>query len=77
MPKISPQLFQMIKSGNPQQIAMQMLQNNSNGNPMMENILGMINNNDSAGIETIVRNLCSSRGINADELFNEVQNQFR
>lgn len=71
---LSPQLLQMLKrGGNPQQMLSTMLQNNSN--PMAQNIIGMMNNNDSKGLEAVARNLCASRGINPDELLKNIQNQ--
>ena len=74
MNNISPQLIQMLKKGgNPQQMLMGILRNNSN--PMAENIIGLMNQNDSKGIEAIARNLCASRGINPDELLKNIQNQ--
>lgn len=73
--QIPPQLMQMLKGGNPQQILSGMIQNNNN--PMLQNVMSMMNNNDSKGIEQLARNLCSSRGIDADELMKNVQNQFK
>lgn len=75
--QIPTQLIKMLKNGNPQQIAMNMLQQNSNGNPMIENVINMANNNNSAGIETIARNLCKSRGIDADEMMNAIKKQWQ
>lgn len=68
------QLIQMIKGGNPQQILSNMLQQNTN--PMAQNIIGLMNNNDNKGIEQLARNICKSRGIDPDELMKSVQNQF-
>lgn len=73
--KIPNQLIQMLKGGNPQQILTNMLQQNCN-NPMAQNIISMMNNNDSQSIENIARNICASRGINADELMSSVKDQF-
>ena len=67
------QLIQMIKGGNPQQILSNMLQQNTN--PMAQNIIGLINNQDNKGIEQLARNICASKGIDADELMNNVKNQ--
>lgn len=75
MPKIPPQLIQMMKGGDPQQILSGMIQ--QNGNPMLSNVISMINNHDSQGIETFARNLCKSKGIDADELMKNVQSQFQ
>ena len=73
----NPQIIQMLKSGNPQQIAMNFLQQNSNNNPMLQNVMEMMNSGNSNGIEQIARNLCKSRGIDADQLLGQVQEQFK
>lgn len=72
------QLIQMLKnSGNPQQMAMNILQQNSNGNPMMENLISMANKGDGAGVEQLCKNLIRSRGMNPDELMKNFQSQFK
>lgn len=63
-----PQLFQMLMSRNPQQVAMSLLQKNSASNPMLQNVLNMAQSGNTAGIEQIARNLCRSKGVNPDEL---------
>ena len=51
------QYIQMIKSGNPQEVVMNMLQESvTSGNPMAENLIQMVNNRDSQGIERVARN---------------------
>lgn len=72
--QISTQLIQMLKGGDPQQILLNMLQQNAN--PMAQNIIGLMNNKDQKGIEQLARNICESKGIDADELMNNVKNQF-
>lgn len=73
----NPQLLKMLKNGNPQQLAMQFLQQNSNNNPMLKNVMDLANSGNNAGIEQIARNLCKSRGIDADEMMSQLQQQFR
>lgn len=75
MPKLPPQFLQMIRGGNPQQILSGMIQQNNN--PMLQNVMNMMNNGDSSGIEQFARNLCASKGIDADELMRNVQEQFK
>ena len=71
-------LLQIFKSGgNPQQIAMNILSNNSKGNPLIENALNMVNQGNMSGVEQLVRNICKNRGIDADEMLKNVQNQFK
>lgn len=68
-----PDIIQMLKnSGNPQGMAYNLLQQQAYNNPAIGNILS---GNQSA--ETIARNLCRERGIDADALFNQVSQQFQ
>lgn len=70
------QLLQMLKGGNPQQMAMQFLQQNSANNPMLQNVIEMMNNGNSSGVEQVARNLCKSRGLDPDQVMNQIKNQF-
>lgn len=60
---------------NPQEIAMKMLQQRMNSNPMVKNLFDLASNGDFSNIEKIARNLCQSRGINADEAYQSIVNQ--
>ncbi len=71
------QLLQMFKGGNPQQIAMNMLQQRSGNNPIFQNVMNMVNNGDMSGVEQVARNICKEKGIDADQLMNQVQQQLR
>lgn len=65
------QIIQMIKQGkNPEQVMMYYLQSSLSNSPFGQNIIQMAKNNDKAGIEKVVRNLCEQRGINFDAEFN-------
>lgn len=71
------QMIELLKStGNPQQMLMTMLKNQSNKNPLLGNVLNMIQNNDSNGLEMLARNLANERGINADEAIMQIKNNF-
>lgn len=70
------QLLQMLKNGNPQQIAMNLLQQNAKGNPMLENLMNLANKGDNAAVEEICKNVIRSKGYNPDELMNNFKNQF-
>ena len=74
---INPQMISLLKSGNPQQMAMNMLKQNMGNNPILQNVMNMTNNNDTKGIENIARNLAKSRGINIDELYKQVTSMMR
>lgn len=64
------QFMQMIRSGgNPQQIMMNMLQQQAGNSPMGQNLLKMAQNNDGKGIEQVARNLCAQRGLDFDKEF--------
>lgn len=64
------QFMQMVRSGgNPQQMMMNMLQQQANGSPIGQNLLKMAQNNDGKGIEQVARNLCAQRGLDFDTEF--------
>lgn len=64
------QLIQMIRSGtNPQQLAMNLLQQNMGNTPMGQNLLQLAKNGQSADIEQVVRNLAQQQGIDFDKEF--------
>lgn len=76
MNRMNPNIFNLLKSGgNPQQILSNMLKGNNN--PMAQNIINMMNNNDSKGIEQLARNLCRSKGIDPDQMMNDIQGRFK
>ena len=68
-------IIQMMKSGNPQQFMQQIMENSQiMSNPMMKNTMQMAQNGDIKGIEQMARNLCKEKGIDADEMFNQLKN---
>ena len=70
------QLLQAIK--NPQQLINQFMNNEQvMSNPMIRNAVDMAQKGDSKGIEQHVRNIAQSKGMNADELFNQVISQIK
>lgn len=68
--------IQMAKSGDPQQLVMNMLQQNAQGNPMFANILSLAQNGNTQEIESIVRNMARERGIDFDKEFNSFKQMF-
>lgn len=68
--------MQMARSGNPQQVVMNMLQQNAQGNPMFANILSLAQNGNTQEIENIVRNMARERGIDFDKEFNSFRQMF-
>ena len=64
------QFMQMMQSGgNPQNMIMNMLQQQAGDNPIGQNLLKMAQNNDGRGIEQFARNLCAQRGLDFDKEF--------
>lgn len=65
------QIIQLIKGGqNPQQLVMQILQQQAQNNPMSANLLELVKNNKAADVEQIARNLAKTKGIDFDTEFN-------
>ena len=71
MPINSPmEIIAAIKNGqNPQQLLMNILEGRMGQTPMGKNLLALAKNNDTKGIETVVRNLFNSRGVDFDKEF--------
>lgn len=69
------QMLQMIRGGNPQQIAMNLLRQNAGNNPMLKNVLDMAEKGDYKGIEEFGRNICNEKGLNANEVISQIKSQ--
>lgn len=70
------QLIQILKqSSNPQSFAMNMLQQQINGNPMLSNLLSLAQQGKQDEIEQIARNICKERGLDFDKEFNSFRKQ--
>lgn len=67
-------IMNMMRSGgNPEQLIAQMLQKQNN--PISANLLQLARKGDSAGLESIARNLCQQRGIDFDKEFKTFKQQ--
>lgn len=65
------QVIMAMRNGqNPQQIVMNMLQERMSQTPMGQNLITLAQNNQTAQIEQIARNICNQRGIDFDKEFN-------
>lgn len=72
------QIMQLIRGGgNPQQLVMNMLNQQSQQNPMYANIMKLAQNKDTAGLERIARNLAQERGMDFDKEFANFKQNFR
>lgn len=69
-------IFQMMKAGSKQFIQQMMGNNQIMSNPIMKNALGMVQSGNMRGVEQMARNLCKEKGLNADEVFNQVKGKF-
>ena len=65
------ELIAMIKSGiNPQQLTMNILQNQISNSPLGQNLLSLAQNGDTSQIEQFARNYVASQGKDFDQEFN-------
>lgn len=72
------QFVSLIKNNpNPQTIVMNELQRRAQNNPVLGNIATLVQNGDTQGVETIVRNIAKERGIDFDKEFNSFKQMFR
>ena len=68
-------LLQLIKNGmNPQQLVMQILQQNNN--PILQNANTLAQNGDMKALEQLARNLSQQKGLNFDKEFANFKNYF-
>lgn len=66
----------MRRGYNPQQIVMNVLQNQMGGTPMGENLLKLAQSGNTAEIEKIARNLAAQQGRDFDKEFAAFRQQF-
>lgn len=72
------QLIQLIKSGqNPQQLIMNILQQQSKNNPILGNAMNMLQNKNTSGLQMLARNLAQQRGLDFDKEFSNFKNQLQ
>ena len=68
-------LMQMF--GNPQQFMQSIMGNNQiMRNPMAKNAVEMMQKGDAQGVEQMARNLCKEKGLNADEVMQQIKSKF-
>lgn len=70
------QLLAMIRQGqNPAGMLTQLVQNQMGGTPLGDNLIKLMQNNDTKGIENVARNLCQQRGMDFDKEFAQFRQQ--
>lgn len=71
------QIMQMFKGGNPQQFIQQIMGNNQiMSNPMAKNVIDMAQNGNMQGIEQMARNLCKEKGLDADQVMQQIKSGY-
>ena len=50
---------------------------NCNGNPMLQNAIQMYNNNDINGLRTMAENIAKQKGVDLNQLQQQLQSQFK
>lgn len=71
--------MQMIKmmmgKGNPKEMVMSMIKNNSN--PMLGNLIDMANKGDTSGLENFAKNYMKEQGRDYDTEFKDFMDNFK
>lgn len=71
------QLLRQIKQGkNPEQLMMDILEQEASSNPIVSNLLTMAKENRSADIEQFARNLAKEQGIDFDKEFSQFKKRY-
>lgn len=70
------QLIQLIKGGqNPQQLLMNILQQQGQNNPILNNAVNLAKQGDVSALQMVARNLAAQRGLDFDKEFTNFKNQ--
>ena len=71
----SMQIMQLLRSiKNPKETVIQLLKGNNN--PIMKNLVEMVEKGDTKGVENFARNYMKSQGKNFDQEFNNFKSMF-
>ena len=72
------QLIQMIKGGqHPQQLVMNILQQQSQNNPILNNAMNLAQGGNTSALEMLARNLAAQRGLDFDKEFANFKSQLK
>ena len=71
----NPNLKTLLSGKNPQEVASQLLINNTN--PIFGNLIKMAQNGDTKGVEEFARNVCKERGIDFNKEFSQFMSNFK
>lgn len=66
-----------MNNTNPQAFIQQIMNNPMTmKNPMVQNVIGMMQKNDTKGLEEMARNLYKEKGLDIDETMQKIKSQF-
>ena len=66
-----------MNNTNPQAFIQQIVNNPmAMKNPMVQNVIGMMQKNDTKGLEEMARNLYKEKGLDIDETMQKIKSQF-
>lgn len=66
-----------MNNTNPQAFIQQIMNNPmAMKNPMVQNVIGMMQKNDTKGLEEMARNLYKEKGLDIDETMQKIKSQF-
>lgn len=66
-----------MNNTNPQAFIQQIMNNPmAMKNPMVQNVIGMMQKNDTKGLEEMARNLYKEKGLDIDEAMQKIKSQF-
>ena len=71
----NPNLKTLLSGKNPQEVASQLLINNTN--PIFGNLIKMAQNGDIKGVEEFARNVFKERGLDFDKEFSQFMSNFK
>lgn len=71
----NPNLKTLLSGKNPQEVASQLLMNNTN--PIFGNLIKMAQNGDTKGVEEFARNVFKERGRDFDEEYSKFMSNFK
>ena len=60
-------MMALLRTNNPQELAINMLRTSATDNPVMQNLLTLVEQGNTKDIEAIVRNIAKERGIDYDK----------
>lgn len=66
------QLLSMLKTGNPEQVATQIIKKNFSSDPLMQNLLKMANEGNTQGLQQFATQFFQSQGTNLNSEMNNL-----